>query len=149
MSEYEKSKALTTIEGLSCLPASLKESVLSSDESIASRQKSSQALADAVCDALGIKKIKVCVRDSRQLYKNKPHSSSTRFKTLGRCWLGKNIEIWNKTAKTQKVVAIKTFYNTLLHELSHHIDWFKLGLAESLHTSGFYQRISYLDSCFK
>ena len=49
--------------------------------------------------------------------------------------------IYNTTTKTKKTIAIKTFYETLLHEFIHHYDIVGLKLGDSLHTSGFYKRI--------
>jgi len=149
MNDYERSKNLVEVDAIRRLPVRLKDDVLSCNESVASRSEAAQALSDAVCDSLKIPRIRICVRDSHQLFRNRKNSSATRIKTLGRCWKGRNIEIWNKTAKLQKVVSIKTFYGTLIHELMHHIDWTHFKLGDSPHTSGFYRRISYLDGCFK
>ena len=51
-----------------------------------------------------------------------------------------SITLWMFTAQRHKVVAFKTFLRTALHELCHHIDYEFLGLEESFHTHGFYQR---------
>lgn len=74
---------------------------------------------------------------------NKPQRKKVNGKTLGFYTVGRNyITIYNLTATTQKTVSIKTFYDTLLHEFMHHYDYKVLKLENSLHTSGFYQRIS-------
>jgi hypothetical protein len=52
------------------------------------------------------------------------------------------ITVWMRTAQRQQVVAYRTFLRTLLHELCHHLDYEHLGLDESFHTAGFYQRES-------
>ncbi len=54
------------------------------------------------------------------------------------------IKLWMMTAKRQQVVAFKTFLRTLLHEICHHLDYTLLGLPDSFHTDGFYQRESSL-----
>lgn len=54
----------------------------------------------------------------------------------------REIYIYNKTAKTNKIIAINRFYETLLHEFIHHYDFEKLKLSDSPHTSGFYKRIT-------
>lgn len=54
----------------------------------------------------------------------------------------REIYIYNKTAKTNKTIAIKRFYETLLHEFIHHYDFEKLKLSDSPHTRGFYKRLS-------
>ncbi len=53
-----------------------------------------------------------------------------------------NIEITNRTAIRKKMVASKTFLDTLIHEFMHHFDFFVLKLTRSLHTSGFYSRLN-------
>lgn len=74
---------------------------------------------------------------------NKPQRKKANGKTLGFYTVGRHhITIYNLTATTQKTVSIKTFYDTLLHEFMHHYDYKVLKLENSLHTSGFYQRIS-------
>ena len=50
------------------------------------------------------------------------------------------IELWMRTARRKRIVAFRTFLRTLLHEMCHHLDYTLLGLEDSLHTQGFYQR---------
>jgi len=54
------------------------------------------------------------------------------------------IEIWMQTARRRRVVAFRTFFRTLMHELCHHLDYRLLGLRESFHTEGFFRRESSL-----
>jgi hypothetical protein len=54
------------------------------------------------------------------------------------------IRVWMRTARQGRVVAFRTFLRTLLHELLHHLDFEVLGLAQSFHTQGFFQRESSL-----
>lgn len=54
------------------------------------------------------------------------------------------ITLWMRTARQKRVVAFRTFLRTLLHEVGHHLDYTLLGLGESFHTQGFYQRESHL-----
>ncbi len=54
------------------------------------------------------------------------------------------VTVWMRTAQRRRVVAFRTFLRTLLHEVSHHLDYELLGLAESFHTEGFYKRESSL-----
>ncbi len=54
------------------------------------------------------------------------------------------ITVWMRTARRGQVVAARTFLRTLLHELCHHLDFALLGLRQSFHTRGFYQRESSL-----
>jgi hypothetical protein len=54
------------------------------------------------------------------------------------------VELWMRTAQKQKVVALRTFLRTLLHELCHHLDYELYQLPETFHTEGFYKRESHL-----
>ena len=54
------------------------------------------------------------------------------------------VQLWMRTARHKRVVAFRTFLRTLLHELGHHLDYELLGLADSFHTEGFFQRESSL-----
>lgn len=54
------------------------------------------------------------------------------------------ITLWMRTAKHRQVVAFRSFFRTLLHELCHHLDYELFFLAESFHTEGFYKRESSL-----
>lgn len=110
--------------------------VLSCGESVEERQKASKALVDYLCDKYGIPRCYVTIR-------NRPQPSVGRGKLYGR-YLGcfHRIEIWNLTAKQQKVVSIKSFADTLLHEFMHHYDRSYLKLGDSIHSAGFYKRIS-------
>lgn len=56
------------------------------------------------------------------------------------------IYIWNKTAKIGKEVSIKSYINTLLHEFIHHYDYYILHLSCSIHSRGFYSRLSDLEN---
>jgi hypothetical protein len=54
------------------------------------------------------------------------------------------ITLWMRTVKHRRVVAFRTFFRTLLHELCHHLDYELYLLADSFHTEGFYKRESSL-----
>jgi hypothetical protein len=54
------------------------------------------------------------------------------------------IQLWMRTARHRRVVAFRTFLRTLLHEIGHHVDYERLGLADSFHTEGFFKRESSL-----
>ncbi len=54
------------------------------------------------------------------------------------------ITVWMRTARNRQVVAYRTFFRTLLHELCHHLDYEVLKLADSFHTEGFFKRESSL-----
>jgi len=54
------------------------------------------------------------------------------------------IQLWMRTAHHKRLVAFRTFLRTLLHEVGHHVDYERLGLADSFHTEGFFRRESSL-----
>lgn len=54
------------------------------------------------------------------------------------------IQLWMRTAHHKRIVAFRTFLRTLLHEVGHHVDYERLGLADSFHTEGFFRRESSL-----
>jgi hypothetical protein len=54
------------------------------------------------------------------------------------------ITVWMRTAQKKQVVAFKTFFRTLIHELCHHLDYEMFALEETFHTEGFYKRESSL-----
>ena len=107
------------------------------------REQKSQDLINYLCDESHTPYVRVIVAD-------KPRKVSGRKTTHGfikvACYgdrnVSKYINVYNYTAKTHKVVAIKTFTGTLLHEFMHHYDLQYLKLGKSLHTAGFYTRIS-------
>ncbi len=54
------------------------------------------------------------------------------------------IRVWMRTAIRERVSSPKAFLNTLLHEFCHHLDATRLGVPDSPHTRGFFQRIDHL-----
>lgn len=54
------------------------------------------------------------------------------------------ITLWMRTAKHRRVVALRSFLRTLLHELCHHLDYELYSFPDSFHTEGFYKRESSL-----
>ena len=113
------------------------------------REENAQALIDYLCDKFKVPHVRVNIAD-------KPRSQKGNRTIHGFIRVSQNafnpkdvksqyINIYNLTAKTHKVVAIKTFANTLIHEFMHHYDYHFLKLTNSLHTAGFYTRISDLE----
>ena len=100
-----------------------------------------QRIADGVTTALGVPPVRI-----RVLLQRPP----TRGGELYGLYVPANaggrdlIKVWMLTAKRGQVVAFRTFLRTLLHEVCHHLDYTLLGLRDSLHTQGFYQRESSL-----
>ena len=52
------------------------------------------------------------------------------------------ITVWMRTAQKKQVVAFKSFFRTIVHELCHHLDYELFALEETFHTEGFYKRES-------
>lgn len=101
----------------------------------------SQRISDEIAAALKVRRVRIHVSGTRP--------SNTRGELHGLYTPAHNgaaatIKLWMMTAKRQQVVAFKTFLRTLLHEICHHLDYTLLGLADSFHTDGFYQRESSL-----
>lgn len=118
------------------------DTLINSTEDLRDRQLKAQKFCDYLCNIAKIPPLEVKVV-------NKPQPSTsdsmgrTRSKTLGTYTVGREvITMYNLTAKQKKVVAIKTFINTLLHEFIHHYDIYYLNLPTSYHTKGFYMRLS-------
>jgi hypothetical protein len=100
-----------------------------------------QRIADGITTALGVPPVRVRIALRRPPTRNGelhglyvPGTGSVRD----------TITVWMLTAKRGQVVRCRTFLRTLLHELCHHLDYTLLGLRDSLHTQGFYQRESSL-----
>jgi len=104
-------------------------------------QSVGQRIADGVCCDLAVAKVRIRVAARR------PHDQRGELHGLytPRAPVGPDeITLWMLTAKRGQVVAYRTFLRTLLHELSHHLDYTLFRLRDSLHTQGFYERESSL-----
>lgn len=104
-------------------------------------EAAAQALVSALCDSWAVPRVKVKVLEKRPahhwgelhgLYEPAPAGSYAK------------LSVWMRTAKRVQVVAFKTFFRTLVHELNHHLDYALLKLEDSFHTEGFYSRESSL-----
>lgn len=104
------------------------------------RQVDGQKLLDYLCDKYCIKRIPLYIRNNRPVRNN--GQTYGFYKLIN--GVGVSITIYNKTAKTNKEISIKSFVNTLLHEFIHHYDTHYLKL-NSIHSKGFYMRISDLE----
>src|SRR5215475_6034720 len=54
------------------------------------------------------------------------------------------IRVWKRTAIRKETTSFGTFFSTLCHEFCHHLDFHELGLRDSWHTRGFYERTAML-----
>ena len=147
--EYAKSNAIDAIVALNGFKCGCREELVNAAEDARTRYQIGQRYYNMVCDRLRVARIRLVVRDGRQLHRDGANGRM-RSKTLGRYRhigsQGVDIEIWNKTAKLGKVVSPKVFWNTLCHELCHHIDCTLFGFTNSFHCAGFYKRVSFLES---
>jgi hypothetical protein len=57
------------------------------------------------------------------------------------------IRVWMRTAIKKRVTSFGTFLSTLCHEFCHHLDIHGLGLPNTYHTRGFYERTAVLYHC--
>ena len=134
---YERSNSIETVS-----MARLSKNIFSRLLKDGNRQRDAQALCDYLCGRLNIAPCKVVVTSRCQ-----PHSTNSRgaikSKAYGHYRPGvRLITIYDTTSVKKQQVSIKTFADTLLHEFVHHYDIECLHLATSLHTAGFYKRIS-------
>ena len=78
------------------------------------------------------------------LDKPRPHSRDekgrVRGELFGSCASMGNIRIYLRTAAREQCTALKTYFNTLVHEWVHHYDFEALG--DTIHSSGFYERVN-------
>lgn len=138
---YEKSNSIETV-ALSRFSKSEYNNFLSSNESIRNREKAAQKLCDYLCDKFRMPHALVTVTNRCQPHKTN-YSGSLSRKTLGTYTVGaQTITLYNLTAIKKQPVSIKVMAETLLHEFMHHYDMTYLKLGNSLHTAGFYKRIS-------
>jgi hypothetical protein len=110
------------------------------------RERAGQDLLDYLCDKFGIARVRLHVTEQAQKCRK---SVRGNVKTLGFYCVTRDITIYNTTAKIGKVVSIKVFAETLLHEFAHHYDHYYLHFPTSPHTSGFYHRIGDLQGKLK
>lgn len=135
MNNYEISNKVENVR-LNSFKSVYAESLLNSGDDISKRQKRAETLLKYLCDKFKINNVTLMVT-------NRPRPQRGRGQIGG--WYvvnEKKIIIYNTTAKTNKTISIKTFYDTLLHEFIHHYDYEVIGLTDSLHTTGFYKRIT-------
>jgi hypothetical protein len=104
-------------------------------------QKACQALIDALVAGYAVQKIRVRVLAQR------PADEEGELHGLYEpddAPKPAHITVWMRTAARKDVVAFKTFFRTLIHELCHHLDYELFHLVETFHTAGFYKRESTL-----
>lgn len=104
------------------------------------REKYANELVSYLCKKYSIPFCKVVVKNQ-----TKPTRQTTSYKiTTGGYYTtaSMNIVIYNLTAARKQIISNKSFFDTLLHEFMHHYDHTYIKLIDSIHTTGFYKRIS-------
>ena len=104
------------------------------------REALGQKLLDEICRSLKIPPARLRVFEERQPHKLRGGKLAYKLYGVYRCDSAV-IEIANLTSIRKQVVAGKTFLDTLIHELMHHIDRKFLRIPSTPHSPGFYARI--------
>ncbi|MCY3825005.1 MAG: hypothetical protein OXG62_14195 [Nitrospinae bacterium] len=104
------------------------------------REALGQKLLDNICRSLKISPAHLRVFAERQPHKLRGGKLAYKLYGVYRCDSAV-IEIANLTSIRKQVVAGKTFLDTLIHELMHHIDRKLLRIPSTPHSPGFYARI--------
>ncbi len=113
---------------------------LVASERAAEREALGQRLLNAVCQDLRLPLVRLRVLESHQPHRMR--DGVLAYKEYGAYYLEDHaISIANLTAVRGKVVASKTFFDTLIHEFMHHLDRKLLKIPSTPHSPGFYQRI--------
>ncbi len=120
-------------------------------------QRASQSLLDEVCRLLSVRSVRIEVRSVRPrnsrgelhglFYPRAPvrnAAASVGSRSATQSAGAPLIVLWMRTAQRHDVVKPRTFLRTLMHELGHYLDYALLKLDDSYHSSGFYQRESFL-----
>ena len=103
-------------------------------------ERAAQTLVDRLTVALGVSPLRVRVLERRPSWSTGELHGLYRPNVRG----GDQVSVWMRTAGRAQIVKFRTFLRTVLHELCHHLDYERFGLADSFHTEGFYKRESSL-----
>lgn len=130
---------LTNVRALQAIVRQLEETLPGGDQHAV--QHLCTELLNRMADGLKIRRVRIVVLARRPSDETEElHGCYTPAPDGGHAV----IKVWMRTAKRNQVVAFKSFLRTVLHEFCHHLDYVLLGLADSFHTEGFYQRESSL-----
>src|SRR2546425_8470230 len=105
-------------------------------EDRATVQHATERMIRGLTEALGVPPVKVEVLAAR------PHAKWGELHGLYTAERGKapKIQLWMRTAKQRRVVAVRPYLRTLLHGGGPHLRYAPLRLRGSSHTEGFCQR---------
>ncbi|MDP1707883.1 MAG: hypothetical protein Q8L89_02265 [Gammaproteobacteria bacterium] len=140
---YQRSDAISVIvlpegAGLQSVTAALAQALELEDRAAA--ESTCQRIADGIAERLNVTSLRIKVLARRpKLQGGELHGIYERTDTAKA-----TIKLWMRTVERRQVVAFRTFFRTLIHELCHHLDYEWLKLTDSLHTEGFYKRESSL-----
>lgn len=109
-------------------------------QSAREREALGQELLDSICRSLEIPRARLRVINERQPHEMYEGKLAYKLYGVYHC-RSAMIEIANLTSIRKQVVAGKTFLDTLIHELMHHIDRKFLRIPSTPHSPGFYARI--------
>ena len=138
--DFTRSNKFPTLE---YQPASLERELTSrliASTSAREREALGQNLLDEICRSLKIPRARLRVFEERQPHKLRGGKLAYKLYGVYRCDSAV-IEIANLTSIRKQIVAGKTFLDTLIHELMHHIDRKFLRIPSTPHSPGFYARI--------
>lgn len=136
---YDRSDAVTSVRvpgsGVADLAIGIATALAADDRT--GTERAAQNLVAAVLSALQVSPVRVKVLAVRP--------SNHREELHGQYVFGgrrtqPSITVWMRTAQKKQVVAFRTFYRTLLHEVAHHLDYQLYHFEDSLHTQGFFKR---------
>lgn len=138
-SAYRKSNAVTTTNF--CATDEVKQitsMLLQKDDAVAREEIGAQLLSH-LARFFALTPPSLVVQDKPQSHTKR--NGKLYQKTFGTYNAG-TIRITNRTAIRGKIVASKTFLDTLIHEFVHHYDFYLLKLTRSVHTTGFFMRLN-------
>jgi hypothetical protein len=101
--------------------------------------KAVTALIGALVGQLGAPPVKVHVREVR------PDLEDAELHGLYTFAVGDapaRLEVWMRTRALGRVVKLRTFIRTVIHEVLHHLDVTLFEMDDSFHTEGFFRRES-------
>jgi len=103
-------------------------------------EHAAQRLLDLFCDEFVLARKRVVLRDEPRPHRRR--GGRIVRELHGQCRMHGAIDVFVRTAAHQRPVAIKSLFETLLHEFVHHHDFDAFGA--SVHCGGFYQRLGQL-----
>jgi hypothetical protein len=142
--EYDRSEAMHSLhlppqQQLQALAKEIEKALAAEDR--ARLEVASNAFAVFVAESFGVAPPKVRVLGVRPLQEKGDFVDETfgdyQFATA-------RIRLWMRTAVLEKVTSYGTYLSTLCHEICHHLDVVCLGLPNTFHTRGFYERAGLL-----